>query len=72
MASDLEEDGAIYKVVINHEEQYSIWPADMEQPLGWHDVGISGSKDICLSKIEELWTDMMPLSVRNALLQSST
>jgi MbtH-like protein len=34
-----EEDMTIYKVVLNHEEQYSIWPADHENPLGWRDVG---------------------------------
>ncbi len=39
-----EEDKTIYKVVVNHEEQYSIWPADRENPLGWCDVGKSGLK----------------------------
>ena len=47
-------------VVINHEEQYSIWPADRENPLGWNDVGKQGTKKECLDHIEEVWTDMRP------------
>ena len=42
----------IYKVVVNHEEQYSIWPADRENALGWYDVNVSGSKAECLAYIE--------------------
>jgi MbtH protein len=59
------EDGTIYKVVINHEEQYSIWPADRENPLGWRDAGRTGTRQECLDHINEVWTDMRPLSVRN-------
>jgi MbtH protein len=58
------EDATIYKVVVNHEEQYSIWPADRESPLGWKDAGKSGPKAECLSFIKEVWTDMRPLSLR--------
>ena len=58
------EDNTIYKVVMNHEEQYSIWPADRENPLGWQDVGKSGNKEECLAYIKEVWTDMRPLSLR--------
>lgn len=54
----------IYNVVINHEEQYSIWPADRENALGWTSVGKSGSKDECLAYIDEVWTDMRPRSLR--------
>jgi MbtH protein len=57
----------IYKVVINHEEQYSIWPADKENAPGWRDVGVSGPKEECLAYIEEVWTDMRPLSLRKAM-----
>jgi MbtH protein len=46
---------------VNHEEQYSIWPADRENPLGWRDAGKSGSKTECLAYIKEVWTDMRPL-----------
>ena len=55
----------IYKVVLNHEEQYSIWPQTRNIPSGWRDAGKEGSKEECLAYIEEVWTDMRPLSVRN-------
>lgn len=61
------EDSTIYKVVMNHEEQYSIWPADRELPLGWTDAGKSGTKKECLAYIEEVWTDMRPLSLRKKM-----
>jgi MbtH protein len=57
----------IYKVVVNHEEQYSVWPADREIPLGWTAVGKEGLKDECLAYIEEVWTDMRPLSLRKKM-----
>ncbi len=56
-----------FNVVINHEEQYSIWPADRENALGWNDVGVSGPKQKCLDHIEEVWTDMRPLSLRKKM-----
>ena len=62
-----ESDNTIYKVVINAEEQYSIWPADHENPLGWKDVGKTGPKPECLSYIQEVWTDMRPLSLRKKM-----
>jgi MbtH protein len=64
---DEREDLTSYKVVVNHEEQYSIWPADRENPLGWSDAGKSGTKAECLAFIEEVWTDMRPLSVRRLM-----
>lgn len=63
-AMDEEEDTTIYRVVVNHEEQYSIWPEDRELPLGWKDAGKVGPKAECLAYIEEVWTDMTPLSLR--------
>ena len=56
-----------YKVVLNHEEQYSIWPAGRDNPAGWRDAGKSGSKDECLSFIRDEWTDMRPLSLRKRM-----
>lgn len=57
----------IYVVVMNHEEQYSIWPEYKDIPLGWTAVGKAGSKDECLEYIREVWTDMRPLSLRKAM-----
>jgi MbtH protein len=61
------EDSTTYKVVVNHEEQYSIWPADRENPPGWRDGGPSGSKAECLAYIKEAWTDMRPFSLRKKM-----
>jgi MbtH protein len=60
-------DTTIYKVVINDEEQYSIWPTDRENAPGWRDAGKSGTKDECLAYISEVWTDMRPLSLRKQM-----
>jgi MbtH protein len=67
MSWEEREDTTIYKVVVNHEEQYSIWPAHRENPLGWSDVGKSGLKAECLEHIKEIWTDMRPLSLRKKM-----
>lgn len=67
MSWDEEEDNTVYTVVVNHEEQYSIWPADREMPLGWKAVGKEGNKQECLDHIEEIWTDMRPLSLRKKM-----
>ena len=69
--SDEREDNTIYKVVVNHEEQYSIWPADRELPLGWSAVGKEGLKVDCLAYIEEVWTDMRPLSLRKKMEEAA-
>ena len=63
MGRDEREDKTIYKVVVNHEEQYSIWPADRENALGWNDAGKSGAEEECLAYIKEVWTDERPLSL---------
>src|SRR5262244_4615133 len=65
--SDEREDKTIYKVVVNHEEQYSIWPAHRENALGWKDAGKTGTKEECLAYIKEVWTDMRPLSLRKKM-----
>jgi MbtH protein len=67
MSWEEREDTTIYKVVVNHEEQYSIWSADRENAPGWNDVGKSGSKAECLAYIQEVWTDMRPLSLRKKM-----
>lgn len=71
MSDGIEEDITIYNVVMNHEEQYSIWPAERDIPNGWHAVGKSGSKDECLSYIDHSWIDMRPLSLRKKLEQDA-
>jgi MbtH protein len=67
MERDEKEDQTVYKVVVNDEEQYSIWPADRENPPGWRDGGKTGSKADCLRFIGEVWTDMRPLSLRKKM-----
>jgi MbtH protein len=67
---DGEEDRRVFAVVINHEEQYSIWPADYDYPLGWNDAGFRGTKAECLQHIASVWTDMRPLSLRKAMEQA--
>ena len=67
MNRDEQEDTTIYKVVVNHEEQYSIWPADRENAPGWRDEGKRGTKAECLSHIGEVWKDMRPLSLRKQM-----
>ena len=62
-----DEDKTIYKVVVNHEEQYSIWPEYKENPPGWNEVGKVGPKAECLAYIKEVWTDMRPLSLRKKM-----
>ena len=71
MNRDENEDTTIYKVVMNHEEQYSIWPADRANALGWNDAGKTGPKAECLAYIKEVWTDMRPLSLRKQMEQSA-
>lgn len=56
-----------FAVVLNHEEQYSIWPTDRELPLGWEKEGFTGTKEACLQHIETVWTDMRPLSLRKKM-----
>jgi MbtH protein len=65
-------DERTYCVVSNHEEQYSIWPADRELPPGWHKEGTEGSRDQCLAHIDTVWTDMRPLSLRRRMEQAAS
>jgi MbtH protein len=62
-----ENDDRTYDVVVNHEEQYSIWFADREVPAGWRQTGFRGTKEQCLAHIDEVWTDMRPLSLRRKM-----
>jgi MbtH protein len=64
---EIDEDKTIYKVVLNDEEQYSIWPAHRENPNGWRDAGKQGLKQECLEYVKEVWTDMRPGSLREKM-----
>ena len=57
----------IFKVVVNHEEQYSLWPADRENKRGWRDEGFRGTQEECTRHIRKVWKDMRPLSLRKEL-----
>ena len=70
MRDDQPDDHITYKVVLNHEEQYSIWPVDRENAPGWRDAGQAGTKAECLAYIERVWTDMRPLSLRRHMEQA--
>jgi MbtH protein len=67
MSYEEREDTTLYAAVVNHEEQYSIWAADRELPLGWNRAGKEGPKAEVLAWIEEVWTDMRPLSLRRKM-----
>ena len=56
-----------FAVVVNDEEQYSIWPSDQQPPAGWRRTGFTGAKDECLAHIDTVWTDMRPRSLREAM-----
>jgi MbtH protein len=71
MNLDDKDDSTIYKVVVNHEEQYSIWPVEQANALGWRDAGKSGTKVECLFYIKEVWTDMRPLSLRRKMEEAA-
>lgn len=54
----------MFAVVVNHEEQHSIWRVDRDLPAGWERTGFTGTEDECLAHIDDVWTDMRPLSLR--------
>ncbi|MCF2435204.1 MbtH family NRPS accessory protein [Streptomyces thinghirensis] len=68
--ADEQTDHRTYRVVLNDEEQYSIWDAGRELPDGWHAEGTEGSRQDCLRRIEEVWTDLRPASLRRRMEQA--
>ncbi|WP_460068174.1 MbtH family protein [Streptomyces sp. YKOK-I1] len=70
--ADERADDRIYHVVLNDEEQYSIWAADRDLPAGWRAEGTTGSREECLARIGEVWTDMRPLSLRRRMEQQAS
>ncbi|UCE20075.1 MAG: MbtH family NRPS accessory protein [Gemmatimonadota bacterium] len=72
MSGEEKEDTTIYEVVVNHEEQYSIWPQYKgDPPKGWKKVGKNGLKEDCLAYVKEVWTDMRPLSLRKQMEEAA-
>jgi MbtH protein len=71
MATGRDDPNTVYFVVLNHEEQYSIWPLEKPMPSGWRLAGKQGRKEECLRYIEEVWTDMRPLSLRLKMAAAS-
>lgn len=69
MADEQSDDVRTYTVLVNDEEQYSLWLADLPIPAGWRAVGKVGSKQECLDHVRAVWTDMRPLSLRKAMAQ---
>nr|BBH88083.1 antibiotic synthesis protein MbtH [Thermosporothrix sp. COM3] len=72
MSYEEKEDTRLYKVVVNHEEQYSIWFAERTPPAGWREIGYQGRKEECLSHIKQIWTDMRPLSLRKHMEKTAS
>ena len=70
MNSAIDAGERIYRVVVNDEEQYSVWWADRELPAGWRAEGTNGTKQECLDHIAAIWTDMRPLSLRRRMAES--
>ncbi|MDP3662966.1 MAG: MbtH family protein [Nitrosomonas sp.] len=64
MTSCFDREDGVFRVLVNHEGQYSIWPEWKAVPCGWKDAGVLGDKKTCLDHIEKVWTDMRPLSLR--------
>ena len=67
MESSEPETQTVFKVVLNDEEQYSIWPAERDNAPGWRDEGTRGTREACLEHIDRIWTDMRPLSLRRQM-----
>ena len=70
--ADEQTDDRVYRVVLNDEEQYSIWPADRDLPAGWRAEGTEAGREACLARIGEVWTDMRPRSLRERMAQTAS
>ncbi len=59
-----------YRVLVNDEEQYGLWPRYKQPPAGWRDAGCAGSREECLAFVDRTWLDIRPRSVREQLARS--
>lgn len=59
--------GGTFRVVVNDEEQYSVWATGRDLPVGWREQGTTGTRQECLDAIRELWTDLRPRSLRERM-----
>lgn len=64
-------DDALYKILVNDQEQYSLWPDYKAVPAGWRETGTQGDKAQCLAYVEQVWTDMRPLSLRQQMARQA-
>ncbi|TLX10883.1 MbtH family NRPS accessory protein [Rhizobium sp. MHM7A] len=64
---NLEPRDDLWIVVIDAERHYSVWPQDKQIPVSWEAAGFSGSRQECLARIREVWSDPRPLSLRSAM-----
>ncbi len=71
MTNPFEDENGEYLVLVNDEEQHSLWPSFREIPAGWTAVGPSGKRQECLDRIEAVWTDMRPLSLRKKMKEAA-
>lgn len=67
MFEDQGADSRVYVVLINDEEQYSLWPRNQDVPPGWRSVDFMGTKEECMKYVDEVWTDMRPKSLRDKM-----
>jgi MbtH protein len=70
MSTSIDWQESTIQIVMNSEEQYSLWPLNRKLPLGWHPVGFTGTKEECLNYIGSVWKDIRPLSLREAYRSS--
>jgi MbtH protein len=67
-----EDENERYRILVNAEEQYSLWRADLPVPAGWKDIGFEGTRDECSAHVDTIWTDMRPLSLRKRMANADT
>lgn len=67
MTNPFEDDDGRYYVLVNDEDQHSLWPAFADVPAGWTIAFGEDTRAACLSYVEENWTDLRPRSLRERM-----